>query len=358
MQGPGGRNYGAVQNGVMSAAAANLNVQTAFSKSGIFSKDMEDPMLARGNALLSRTHSPEALAQESALKVVRTTVLATLPPVFFCASLGFTIWASGSEYPIEYGAVYLVCVIVLIFYGTAVVRSQGRKTTISMWRRWTGRLCHVAAIIGMVVGGYLFYTHFIFYRAYLGMNTYTNIAVSQPVEQFVDAAMIAFTSQTTLDVTRAVGFKSATANAMLCVAPIVDGTMGFEQDVNYFAVGINCCEPRSSFLCDDASDTSTKNVLMMLEPHQVTSPLMEWAVAGALDRSGFDAAIRMQTAAYQTVAASKTRLVYWTKDPTAYAHQYYKKGLESAIIAMVIYFFASVFAAWFHMYAPKWLVCE
>merc|ERR1719265_1371724 len=139
------------------------------------------------------------------------------------------------------------------------------------------------------------------------MNTYTNIAVSQPVEQFVDASMIAFTTDTTLDVTRAVGFKSATANAMLCVAPIIDGSMGLEQEVHFFAVGVGCCQPRASFLCDDAADASAKNALLMLEPRMLTSPLMEWAVAGAIDRTGFAAAISMQSAAFQTVAAPKTR---------------------------------------------------
>lgn len=193
------------------------------------------------------------------------------------------------------------------------------------------------------------------------MNTYTNIAVSQPADQFVDAGMMAFASPTTLDITRAVGYKSATADAMLCVAPVVDATMGLDQEVNFFAVGVGCCEPRASFLCDDASDGSTKNALLMLEPRMLTAPLMEWAVAGAVDRTGFDAAIRMQAAAFQVTPASETRLLFWTKDPEAHVRRYYNKGLESVIVATVIYFFASIFVAWFHMYAPmylpEWLGC-
>lgn len=330
-----------------------MNIQKAFSKSGVLSNDMADPLVARGNLAL---HKSRAEAQELALRVVRTTVLAIVPVIFFCASLAFTIWATGSSNPVEYVILYLVCVMAIGIYGTAIIRSQGPATTKTRWRRWTGRLAQVATILGVLVGEYLFYKDFIFYRMYMGMNTYTNIAVSQPVEQFVDAGMIAFTSQTTLDVTRAVGFKSAAANVMLCVAPIIDGSMGLEQEVQFFAVGVGCCQPRASFLCDDASDGSTKSALMVLEPRMLTSPLMEWTVASALDRSGFDAAIRMQSAAFQTNIALKTRLVHWTKDPEAHAKQYYDRGLESAVVAIVIYFFSSILVACGHMFAPKWLV--
>lgn len=350
--GPDGRIYGAVgdQDGVMAAARANMSIQRAFSKSAVLT--LTDPLLERGNTVLHR----RADAQEYAMRVVHTTVLALMPFLFFCASLGFTVWVTGSSNQVEFVFLYLVCAMALILYGTAIIRSQGRQQTRTHWRRWTGRLSQVATIFGVLVGAYIFYKHFIFYRVYMGMNTYTNIAVSQPLDQFVDAGMIAFTSNTILDVTRAVGFKSAAADAFFCVAPILDGSMGLEQEVHYFAVGVGCCQPRASFQCDDASDASTKNALMMLEPRMLTSPLMEWAVAGAVDRTEFDAAIRMQAAAFETVVAPKTRLVYWTKDPEAHAKQHYNRGVEAMIIAIVIYFFTSILVAWFHMFAPKWLV--
>lgn len=353
----GDRSYGTTfdRARLMEAAKANLNIQTVTAKSGIIMHHMQDPILERGNSIV---HETKYEAEEQALKVVHATVIAVVPFVVFSASLWFTIWATGSQYPMEFLFVYFLSTSGLVFYITAMVRSQGAKQTKSKWRRWAGRLTQVAIFLGVVCGLYLYYTHFVFYNAYMNMNTYTNIAVSQPVDQFFDASMITFTTDTTLDVTRAVGFKSATANAMLCVAPIVDSSMSLEQEVHFFAIGVGCCEPRSSFHCDDAGDDSTRNALLLLEPSMLTLPMLEWTVAGAVDRSGFDAAIRMQTAAFATVTASKTRLVHWVKDPKALAKQYHNRGIEAVIIAVVIYFLASVFITWHHMFAPKWMSCE
>merc|ERR1719181_266254 len=81
--------------------------------------------------------------------------------------------------------------------------------------------------------------------------------------------MLLWTEDTRLDPMRAVGFKSRWTGQTYCAAPIVDSTMNSANDINYWAVGENCCSARAEFHCDDAADPTTRSALVLLEPEDV-----------------------------------------------------------------------------------------
>lgn len=348
--------YGATAAGGMGIklAVENLNLMTAAKRSGLpLGATMHDPLCHRANQMKV---SNSFQTMQAARKTVNSTVLASLPAICFCISVYFTFWVTSHLHAVlETVFLYLVFMTWLCTYLTALARGKDAQQTKSGWRRLCGKMSLFSCICGCVIGVTIYYEYFIYYNAYTGMQTYTNVAVSQSVSQFTDASMMMFTSNTMLDVTRAVGYKSATRNEVLCVAPIIDGSLPLEQEVHFFAVGVGCCDRRATFTCNDAGDATTRNAAMFLEPDTLTTPLMRWAVEGYLDRDGFDAAIRMQTAAFGTLVAPQTRLVYWSKDPMQYAVTFKNKGVEALIISCVCYCVFMVFFSWWHMFAPKWL---
>lgn len=338
----------------MSVMQQNLNIRTAAKRSGMpIGSAMNDPLVDRANA--SKPNSA-FLNRMAAMKTVNSTVLAFLPAFCFCISVYFTFWVTSNFHRVlEIISLYILAMTWLCMYLTALARGKDAQQTKSGWRRLCGKMSIFSNIAGCLIGVVIYYNYFIYYNAYTGMQTYTNVAVSQPVSQFTDASMITFTSNTRLDVSRAVGYKSATRNEVLCVAPVVDGSLPLEQEVNFFAVGVGCCQPRSSFTCDDALDATTRNAALMLEPSTLTTPLMRWAVDDVLDREGFDAAIRMQVAAFGTLVAENTRLIYWSKDPIKFANDFRSRGIEALIISCVAYSVFMMVFSWWTMFAPKWL---
>lgn len=183
------------------------------------------------------------------------------------------------------------------------------------WQRATIRHSMIGLIAGLAVGSLIYYQKLIFYYGYQRHRTYSNVAASQQSLQFVDAGKLEFTVDSKVDTTRAVGFRSAMDHHTLCVAPIVDGSMGQSDPVSFFAIGEGCCGWRANFRCGDVGDPSARSGLMMMDSSLLAGPVMAWTVARVTDRDHYDKAIALQKAAFGTTIADDTRLVWWTKDP-------------------------------------------
>merc|ERR1719374_318864 len=111
------------------------------------------------------------------------------------------------------------------------------------------------ATIGGLVGFFVYYQDLVYYERYQELETYTNVGASQSTVEYNDAGAILFTDDTRLDTMRAVGFQSRWNGNIYCVAPIVDGSMGTTTEISWWAVGLDCCNPRQDFRCDDAQDS-------------------------------------------------------------------------------------------------------
>merc|ERR1719331_1519030 len=99
-------------------------------------------------------------------------------------------------------------------------------------------------LVGLFVGFFLYYRLLVYYQHYTDMRTYSNVGGSQPVTQFKNGSMFLFTQDTRLDVMRSVGYKSRWTGQVYCVAPVVDSTMTNANNINFWAVGENCCLAR------------------------------------------------------------------------------------------------------------------
>lgn len=213
-----------------------------------------------------------------------------------------------------------------------------------LWLRFGSTVFAFSVIVGLIVGFFLYFRSLAYYWRYQDLRTYTNVAASQTAQAFNDASMFLWTEDSRLDPMRSVGFRSKWTGGTYCVAPIVDGTMSQIDPIYYWAVGDGCCNARSDFHCDDAADDKVRSALILLEPEDVVRPWMTWAVRGAVYPRYLNA-VRLQEATYSTKAASKFKMVYWTKDPIALKDAFYTDAVWRCVWVSLVYFFLMEFAA-------------
>lgn len=205
------------------------------------------------------------------------------------------------------------------------------------WMFWFGVVWSQAAVVGLVMGFFMYFRSIAYFWKYDEMRSYTNVAAAQDSSAFRDGGLFLFTEDTRLDALRTVGYQSKWTGETYCVAPLVDVTMNQASDINYWAVGMNCCAPRGRFQCGDAEDSSTRSALRALEPSEVARPFMQWAMQGARYDKYLEA-IRLQEATYYTKASQHPTLVYWSKDPLALKASYFDKATDLCLRLGLVYF--------------------
>lgn len=260
---------------------------------------------------------------------VHSTILATLPFFFYITQLMTVVHYYHDSIMLTL-VIFAVCVIASIMFSLMAQKQR--------WLFWLGLLCSVGTWSGQVVGQYIYYNNMIFYFSYHGMRKYTNVRASQNSLQFSDAGMIMWTSDTRVDVSRAVGYSDAASATTVCVAPIVDSSMGQTEGVSFWAVGHNCCESRAHFECDGVGDGAARSGLMLLEPEVLVSPGMRWLLPSE-GLGGYMEAIRLERGTFGTTLADNIRFVRWTHDPIFLADDYWRRGIKVVIYSCLVYIF-------------------
>jgi len=86
---------------------------------------------------------------------------------------------------------------------------------------------------------------------------YSNVVPTQLASAHADASVIGFASGTYVDTENSAGYKSVgAAGHEFCAAPII--AEDFKGEIQYFAVGRDCCDDRAGFWCDS---TGVKDVM-------------------------------------------------------------------------------------------------
>jgi len=206
------------------------------------------------------------------------------------------------------------------------------------WISWGSLFFAQSAVVGLVVGFFLYFRSLAYYYRYTELRSYTNVAAAQPADAFADASMFLWSEDTRLDTMRSVGYRSKWTGETYCVAPIVDGVMGNDDTISYWAVGENCCNARAAFWCGDTKTPDVRSALAVLEPEDVVRPFMQWAVLGA-SYPRYEKAIRLQEATFATKAAKVVKLVTWTRDPFTIMDSYYTDAAWACLWISLGYFF-------------------
>merc|ERR1719181_135025 len=103
--------------------------------------------------------------------------------------------------------------------------------------------CTLAVILGSSAGWYIHEKRMQFWYGYQYGERYGNVVPSELASAHADASVIGFEVEAYVDTAQSVSYSPLGAwDADFCVAPIT--SPGFEGEIQYFAVGTNCCQRR------------------------------------------------------------------------------------------------------------------
>lgn len=210
------------------------------------------------------------------------------------------------------------------------------------WRKWIGFFRALAAFVGVTVGLCIHYQWMVFYRSYHDLVRYDNIEAQHSALQFEDGGIIEFAKGGRLDTSRAVGFRDIRNSRTICVAPVIDGQMTEQDAISFFAVGINCCNFRSSFHCDDALKPAARGGLLKLEPGLLAPTYWEWAVDDSYDVESFEKAVDLQKSVFGAHVAENHRFLRWLEHPNERVESYRHCAWEVAIYSCIAYFAVTI----------------
>lgn len=144
---------------------------------------------------------------------------------------------------------------------------------------------------------------------------YTNVRSDSLAAAHADAGVLVFTDEAVVDTTKTIGYKSG---KVYCVAPIARREQTHASTIQYWAAGVDCCNGRGFFSCDDAADKAAKSGLVIRE--QPASLLFKSELEYYMH------AIEMSTEVYGLTAAKEVFFVRWTTDVQAKAESYLIDG--------------------------------
>lgn len=153
-------------------------------------------------------------------------------------------------YTYSFLSVPSVCVILSILFGVFGAGLFGiRKRGPLLLPLSAGVL--VSVITGTLFGLYTYDKCAVFPKFYANSRLYTNVVPSQPAGAVADAGKIVFTSESYVDTSRSAGYLTESGYTY-CAAPIRDSNP--LVSVEFWAVGLGCCNDRGKFWCDSAED--------------------------------------------------------------------------------------------------------
>jgi hypothetical protein len=180
-----------------------------------------------------------------------------LPWLVFFATLILLSSSVHYEHPQAATWLSVACLLVPIGCAYAVAVERYSQKNSPSWFSYLALTSFVAWLSGCLLGTYSWTTYLEPYyeRAELGIGK--NVTTTSPGGEYMDASVLAFSNTTYIDGALAMGFKAAD---LYCIAPFISGAeltpanatgKGAPASYDFWAVGINCCNPfqPASFSC-------------------------------------------------------------------------------------------------------------
>jgi len=197
------------------------------------------------------------------------------------------------------------------------------------WLIFLCATCFLAWLLGVIAGDVNFFQNMEAYYDISNLNTYPNVDPSRNRgQQLMDAGRIMFTPNTSLDLSRSMGFKNMD---LYCVAPIVSGTDKEKKTIpsyDFWAVGMNCCSGnRPDFHCGEFNNARAGAGLRLMRDDQ---------------RPFFRLAVQQAEAAHN-IRADHPLFFYWMQDPIANVMAWQDEGYKYYLIGIFAHFIFQLF---------------
>lgn len=161
-----------------------------------------------------------------------------------------------------------------------------------------------------------------------------------PAAARVDAAYVDFWNEeaettwgaTSVDISRSAGFRDG---SIYCAAPVMNpNTAGAGLPrVEYWAIGVDCCEPLGSFTCDASREWNGGYGVVMLD---------QGMPCAGCNQDKFRAAVHKAEEAHDLVSSTGALYVRWVSDPNTVGSEL----LWYAVLYVTLAAFVSWIVAW------------
>eukprot|EP00747_Dinoflagellata_sp_TGD_P210720 gnl/TRDRNA2_/TRDRNA2_83983_c0_seq1.p1 gnl/TRDRNA2_/TRDRNA2_83983_c0~~gnl/TRDRNA2_/TRDRNA2_83983_c0_seq1.p1 ORF type:complete len:620 (+),score=112.69 gnl/TRDRNA2_/TRDRNA2_83983_c0_seq1:250-2109(+) len=172
----------------------------------------------------------------------------------------------------------------------------------------------VSMLVSVMVSLHCYYNHIMPARWLEEGRLYTGVYAQQPAAAFSDAAIVRFAGGAKVDDTQALGVKDLDGGIMnYCVAPIIDEQ--FVGRVEYWAIGVNCCDKMGNFECNDARLENINSGFVVHDPAK--SDVLFWGLGKYLAppearRDMFMKAVRLAEKVHGVVSSDKPMFLKWS----------------------------------------------
>jgi hypothetical protein len=149
-----------------------------------------------------------------------------------------------------------------------------------------------------------------------------NVLPSEPAGAYGNAGEIVFADEARIDPSKAVGYKDTN---VYCVAPIASDVP--MDTVQFWAVGLDCCGARGTFVCDDAWNPKARSGVVVRN-HS------EWASEDV--REHYKKAVKLAEVTYAIASAEDPIFVRWVSNPQQVELNIWRAGMGVVLAAIII----------------------
>jgi len=206
-----------------------------------------------------------------------------------------------------------------------------RRHPITMWLLI---LWLVTAIGATMVGGRNYHASFAPYMTAKAGRRYAHVPVAGPAGAYADAGVIAFANGTAVDAARSVGLR--VYGITYCAAPIV-AQDNSTVDVQFWAVGMDCCASRGRFECDGVADAAAKGGAVVHGPQGGEEAASRSILAPRIFHEGYLRAITASCSLYQLQSAAPPVLLRWVASADAVLIPWLARALLVWLISSAVY---------------------
>jgi len=152
-----------------------------------------------------------------------------------------------------------------------------------------------------------------------GGRTYRDVSPHAKAAAYLDAGVIHFAPDTVVDVSRSVGFKGY--DYTYCAAPVFSRDRPLhptdaEPNAQFWAVGLDCCAARGSFVCDGVGESQVLSAIVLHLPEG--SARMSRDSESSMSDMGYVRAIHAACALHEIRSAEEPVLLRWTANPEGF----------------------------------------
>lgn len=204
----------------------------------------------------------------------------------------------------------------------ALAKNQPRDATLG----WG--MCGFAVLSASLTGIYANEAYVTsFYAMALGRE-YHGVLASSPAAAYADAGKVHFAETSTVDTTRAVGYRD---RRTYCAAPVVDSGNDQARLVGFWAIGLDCCNARGEFECGGGSGQKAG---VRIAPDGFFRQA----------RTDFRRAIDQAAAVHELACEDEPVLVEWVKDPSVRQTESFFAGLGIVALGAALFHVFSMIA--------------